>query len=216
MNNQTPSHPEKKSWFRRHPVATVLLILIVGIPFLAGIFSGIFPKDTSPKKSAVTPEQLAEYQKEFDMVSPDFVRHTDKFSDYVWYEQKTQTSVTRSMLKVMLDEDGTKRLISQYYGNDWIFHNQVQVKIGDVVYTTGTGSPNRSAGSDGVYESNLYDNDEGIIDAIAKSGDTPVYVRLVGKTDHDFTLSKNDKFAILESDTLSGILALMHAAKNPQ
>jgi hypothetical protein len=210
MNNQAPSQQEKKSWFRRHPVVTFLLIIFVGIPVLAGIFSGSSktPPSSQEKKPAMTAEDLAEANSQLAVLSKDFKYTKDKFNGFGWYEQKEQLASDYNTIRVDVSDDGSPMFVSQYYGSDWIFHNQFQVKIGDTVYTSSTGTPTRTVGSPNVYESVTYDlgRDQDIMKAIAENTDKEISVRLHGKFNEDFTLSKRDKEAIQESYGLAILL----------
>ncbi|MBY0426475.1 MAG: hypothetical protein K2Q22_12615 [Cytophagales bacterium] len=142
------------------------------------------------------------------MISKDFDHTVDKFSDIEWYKNKDNPKPGTTGLSLAVTNDGTVFLISQYHGDDWIFHKQVQVRIGDKVYTSEVGQVDTQVGNYGVYESVVYTQgeDSGIAEAIARSGDQDVFVRLSGKYDKDFTLSKKDKLAILESYTLAVLL----------
>lgn len=155
-------------------------------------------------------KQLAELKTKFDY-------KYDEFNKYGWYTAKTQStqnSYDRSLLKTYVKDSGYIYLEDQYYGNDWIFHTKVTVKIGDQIYETAdipTYDPDNSEtnGSGSVWETISYTKyrDNGIIKAIAESGDNPVKVRFSGKQSvFDMTLLKSDKQAIKDAYEFSELI----------
>jgi hypothetical protein len=141
----------------------------------------------------------------------------DEFDKKGWYENKSQvTNITydKSILRVRVNNVGYAYLESQYYGDDWIFHTHVEVKIGDTVYQTEdipTYDKNNAHSNTGgsVWEVVAYtaDRDNGIMKAIAESGDAVIKVRFAGGEGHyDMTLSKRDQQAIKDAYQLSQLI----------
>jgi len=110
-----------------------------------------------------------------------------------------------------VDSRGDIYLESQYYADDWLFHTRIEVKIGDKIFKS-KDVPLFSANNihepsgDIIWENVTYTDDNGIIKAIAESGNTPVKVRFIGKYYDDFTLSSKDKQAIKDSYELSQLI----------
>jgi hypothetical protein len=102
-----------------------------------------------------------------------------------------------------------------------MFHEKVQVKIGDKVYESDTvPTTNKNNITDptgeGIYENVSYigGGDNGIIEAIAKSGTQEVHVRFEGRQSvHDFTLNTKDKQAIVDGYRLSQLLKITTETK---
>lgn len=142
----------------------------------------------------------------------------DEFEKKGWYEAKSQVVANTwnsQMLKVNVNNAGYAYLEDQYYGDDWLFHTRAEVKIGDAIYKTDdveTFDPNNSQNNSGgsVWENISYTagRDNGIIKAIAESGDTPVKVRYTGGREgvKDFTLTKRDQQAIKDAYELSNLI----------
>lgn len=150
-------------------------------------------------------KQLVELKKKFDY-------SYDEFEKTSWYRNKSQSAsntYNKKLLKVIVDELGDAYLGSQYVGDDWIFHTRAEVKIGDIIYKTDDYlDPNRKVTNSGiVLELIGYPKDNGIIRAIAESGNTPVKVRFTGGDGYyDFTLEKIDQQAIRDAYELSGLI----------
>ncbi|MCK9573633.1 MAG: hypothetical protein M0R20_04470 [Candidatus Omnitrophica bacterium] len=141
----------------------------------------------------------------------------DEFEKIGWYENKTQVvanTFDKKMLRVRVNNKGYAYLEDQYYGDNWIFHTRVVVKIGDTIYTSddipsydSANHTNNSGGS--VWERISYSGgrDNGIIEAIAKSGDASVLVRFAGDQGvSDFTLAARDQQAIKDAYELSNLI----------
>jgi len=141
----------------------------------------------------------------------------DEFEKIGWYENKTQVvanTFNKKMLRVRVNNKGYAYLEDQYYGDNWIFHTRVVVKIGDTIYTSddipsydSANHTNNSGGS--VWERISYSGgrDNGIIEAIAKSGDASVLVRFAGDQGvSDFTLAARDQQAIKDAYELSNLI----------
>jgi len=173
-----------------------------------------------PTKLAADKARLAELKAKFDY-------KYDEFEKKGWYVAKSQAVANtwdKEVLAVNVNNVGYAYLSDQYYGDDWIFHTRVEVKIGDAVYKSedipsfdSNNSRHNSGGS--VWESISYtgDKDNGIMKAIAESGDTVVKVRFNGDEGvYDFTLSKRDQQAIKDSYELSNLIKETGDTGTPQ
>ena len=149
-----------------------------------------------------------------EVLKKNFDYKYDEFEKNGWYTDKNQEDIyDKTYLGVNVDSSGNAYLVSYHLGKDWIFHTKVQVKIGDAIYETydvPTYDKNNIEQSHGGYvqEVILYTNgDNGIIKAIAESGDTPIKVRFSGSENiQDIILSKTDQQAIKDSYELSQLL----------
>lgn len=207
-----------RSWWRRHPILTIILAIGIGIPVISGIV-GDSTSTTSDTVAVapVDPVKLEADKKELEILKKNFDYKYDEFDKKGWYTHKSQTisnSLSRTYLKVLVNNTGYNYLESQYYGSDWLFHTRVEVKIGDAIYKSddvSTFDENNSRDNTGgsVWETISYtkDRDNGIIVAIALAGDTPIKVRFAGDEGvKDITLSKKDQQAIQDSYRLSQLL----------
>ena len=217
MNDQKPATLwYKKPW-------GIALIVILGIMVLGAVSGG--KKEPSKIETAtvatpapVDPAVLEAEKKQLADLKTKFNYKYDQFESKGWYDAKTEATdytYNKEMLKVNVNNVGYAYLQDQYYGDDWIFHTRVQVKIGDAVYTSAdipSYDPNNSTnnGSGSVWETISYTGgqDNGIIKAIAESGTTPVLVRFAGGSGgvYDFTLSERDRQAIKDAYQLSTLI----------
>ena len=198
----------------------LLLLLVIIIPALGGKKS---PSSGSSKTSQVAapapvdPAVLEADKKTLADLKTKFKYTYDEFEKKGWYEAKTQNvdnTWNKQVLKVYVNNVGYAYLSDQYYGESWIFHTRVEVKIGDTVYKSddiptydSDNSTHNSGGS--VWESLSYTGgrDNGIIKAIAESGDAAVLVRFTSdQGQKDFTLAKRDQEAIKDAYELSNLI----------
>ena len=134
-----------------------------------------------------------------------------------WYGHQNQTvdnSWDRSYLEIHVADDGRTYLSSHYYGDSWIFHERVIVRIRDRVLQSDEipsydkrNVRHNSGGS--VWESLHLTAaaDNGILEAIAADSTSPVRVRLDGKRDlHDFVLAARDRKAIRDGRELGCLI----------
>lgn len=160
-----------------------------------------------------------ENKKRLGVLKKNFKFKQDEFNNVGWYTHKYQTVENiwnRKCLKTRVSSTGYIYFESHYYADDWLFHTRIEVKIGDKIFKSEDvptySDDNRTENSGGsIWENVSYtgDNDNGIIKAIAESGDTPVKVRFIGKYYYDdFTLSSKDKQAIKDSYELSQLIKL--------
>lgn len=171
-------------------------------------------EDSIAKVNAI---QLDEDKKRLAVLKKNFEYKEDEFNKIGWYTHKNQTvdnSWNRKCLITHVNSNGYIYLEDQYYSEDWIFHTRIEVKIGDNIYKSEDvptySKYNRTQNSSrSVWENVSYTSgkDNGIIKAIAESGDKPVKVRFIGREYYsDFTLSNKDKQAIKDSYELSNLI----------
>lgn len=159
-------------------------------------------------------EKREEDKKRLEILKKKFNFKRDEFNDSEWYANKKQADTYGKCLMVHVNSDGYIYLEDQYYAEDWIFHTRIEVKIGENVYKSEnveTYSEDNKTTNDGgsVWENISYtgNKDNGIIKAIAESGNMAVKVRFVGRQyNSDFTLANRDKQSIKEGYELSELL----------
>lgn len=157
-----------------------------------------------------------ENKKRLGVLKKNFKFKQDEFNNVGWYTHKYQTvenTWNRKCLITHVNSTGYIYLESQYYADDWLFQTRIEVKIGDKIFksedvpTYSDDHKTENSGSS-IWENISYtgDKDNGIIKAIAESGDIPVKVRFIGKYHYDFTLSSKDKQTIKDSYELSQLI----------
>ena len=199
--------------------------IIVVLIFLGGVASSGDKKSPSSDSSksatvavaTVDPAKLAADKARLVELKTKFTYKYDEFEKKGWYVAKSQSvdnTWDKEVLAVNVNNIGYAYLSDQYYGDDWIFHTRVEVKIGDTVYKSEDipsfdSNNNRHNSGGSVWESISYtsDKDNGIVKAIAESGDAVVKVRFTGDEGvYDFTLSKRDQQAIKDAYELSNLI----------
>lgn len=214
---------KKLNLIRTHPIIVVVCGFVV-----FGIFWSTWPgssvtqdlsagAQTTATTAHIDPAILAADKVRLADLKTKFNYKYDEFEKIGWYENKSQivdTTFDKKMLRVRVNNTGYAYLEDQYYGDNWIFHTRVEVKIGDKVYKSADiptyDSDNARENSGGsVWETISYTGgrDNGIIEAIAKNSDSLVLVRFAG--DHgvsDFTLAKRDQQAIKDAYELSTLI----------
>ena len=165
----------------------------------------------------VDPAVLEADKKRLTVLKTKFNYKYDEFEKIGWYENKNQTSENswnRKLLRVLVNSEGYAYLEDRYYGDDWIFHTYAKVIVGGETYESTsisiTDSNNSEYnGSGSVWERISYTGgrDNGIIKAIAESGDNAVKVRFVGNQSvSDFVLADRDQQAIKDAYELSELI----------
>ncbi len=226
MDNSLDNTPSpQKAWHKR-PVGIIFIFLlswiVMSIQF-GGDKTGTPVTQTgtsasvAPAPKPIDPAVLEANKKELTELKNKFSYEYDEFDKIGWYKAKTQVvdhTWDENLLKVYVNNTGYCYLADQYYGDNWIFHTRVEVKIGDTIYKSEdipSYDPNNkhenSSGS--VWETISYTKgkDNGIIKAIAESGDATIRVRFTGdQMSRDFTLSKRDQQAIKDAYRLSELL----------
>lgn len=171
------------------------------------------------QKPKVVSERAGEktfYRKKLAAMVAHFTLAKDDFQDKGWYTHRNfgKKAAGRKTLKAHVREDGFIYLESQWYGNDWIFHNHVKVRVGSLILSSPkveTYTKNNKQESSGRYFwENVYyreTGDNGIIQAIADSASKPVKVRFEGrKFNRDIVLTDEEKRSLKESYELAEIL----------
>ena len=116
----------------------------------------------------------------------------DEFEGTAWFYPRTINPKYWPNRKTVYAYGSTKGyaiLVSNYHASDWVFHDHIQVKIGEEVYTTGKiesyDKSNRTDNSGGgIWENVQYDRsrDNGVLNALASAeADEPVKVRFIGR-----------------------------------
>lgn len=210
--------------------STVKIQKIVGVAILV-VFAGWLmvstfsnsvetSKTTAPEtevSAPLDPVALEAGKKRLAELKTKFSYEYDEFQKTGWYSAKSQVvgnTFDDAVLRIHVNHVGYMYISDQYYGDNWIFHTHVEVKVGDTLYKSAdipsydpSNTTNNSSGS--VWEFISYTNgrDNGIINAIAKSGDTSIKVRFSGGQGvHDFTLTKRDQQAIKDAYELSELI----------
>lgn len=147
---------------------------------------------------------------------------TDAIHGTQWYthrEQTTDNSWNRSYVGIVVRADGMWYLESHYTGNDWVFHERIDARIGDEVLSTEAvpgydDSNSRHNSGDRVWETIAFTRgrDRGLAERIASTSDsTPIVIRFSGSGGaRDIRLSGRDRRAIREAIELAR--ALGHVA----
>ncbi len=174
-------------------------------------------KEKADSIAKINNEQRVENKKRLEILKKNFNFKKDEFNNTAWYRHKNQTvnnSWNRKCLITHINSDGYIYLEDQFYSDDWIFHSSIHVKIADNIYNSSVVETyeenNKTENSGGsIWENISYTDgkDNGIIKAIAESGNKLVKVRFVGKQyNSDFTLSNKDKKAIKEGYELAYLI----------
>ncbi|KGO88395.1 hypothetical protein Q765_00315 [Flavobacterium rivuli WB 3.3-2 = DSM 21788] len=215
-----------------------ILILLAALSLVAckeGNIESTIPTDKEAT-AEISKEEFAKNEKAsfahdvkiIDSLKSKFHIKKDEFDKSVWINHKafgTKYWPNRCTLAVYIREDGSYYTQSNYYGEDWVFHTNVQVKLGDEVFTSETiptYSKNNIKDNDGgqVWEVVQYtENTPDIAQAISYyDGKGPVKIRFNGRqSSHDVVLSKSDRKAITESimfaEALKGTFGKIGAPK---
>lgn len=143
----------------------------------------------------------------------------DKINNSGWYLHKKNRSKYQTHIEIPVSANGYFFLKSSYYGNDWIFHDCITVKVGEESFN--------SSRLDAHSDFNMRDNKAGkvfetlnltkpsldmaIIKEISENLDKEILIRFNGKeTSFDLTLTDQDKKIIQESYLLSRYLTVLN------
>jgi hypothetical protein len=154
-----------------------------------------------------------------------FIYKEDEFKKIGWYSHKNQPvwKMFDTYLKTPVNSEWGIYLISHYYGDKWIFHNKVLIKIDDIVVETPEISLNSKdhqaevLKSGYIREINHYrkiKEVQNIIKLIAENFNKEIKVRFVGKYYKDITLSYRDRLAIRDSYELSELIKFIKQEEN--
>lgn len=141
-----------------------------------------------------------------------------------WYghvNQTTENSWNRNYLDAPVNATGRVYLRSNFYGDTWIFHEKLVVRVGETRLESGVipgySDQNHRTNSGGsVWETLHFTlvSDGGIMDAIAAAPEATVRVRFQGDENyHDIVLSSRDKRAIAESVEFGNVLRRLRENK---
>lgn len=167
-----------------------------------------------------TPIWTNENQKELDSLMKIFNKKEDEFNNITWLENKNIPVLATNLHCVVNMETPYIYLVSMYYGDDWLFHEKIQIKYGDSIVSSNKvpsfDPRNATANSGGsVWEIISFSNgdDNEIPKFIYMNFDKPIKVRLLGRQYYkDYTLSNNYKKMIKESYQLFELLKLKKSA----
>lgn len=159
-------------------------------------------------------DNLKEIQSEISSLSKKFNYEKDEFDDIGFYKHKSYGKYWQNTttLTCGLNSTGYIYLKSNYFGDDWLFHTSVSVKIDEKVHNTANvakHSDNYRTDIDGgnLWEVITYDKEDYIIRKIAENTDKEIKVRFNGSKYHkDITLNSKYKNAIKESYELSQLI----------
>lgn len=165
--------------------------------------------DVKAELAAMDAKIKEEAIKNLPILKKKFNFKKDEFKEIGWYTHKNQAGATRTTLLVHVNDKGFLYLESQYHRDDWIFHDHVQVKAGELVLSSPTiprtHENNVTEVGDGVWENVHYlDGVDAILTLIESNQKKPIKVRFEGRQRYyDMTLSEKDKTAIVEAIELS-------------
>lgn len=162
-------------------------------------------------------ELLEKDRKLLEDAKKNFDFKEDEFTGGGWYKHKlwdVNKIYNKTLLTANVHKSGLAYLVSNYYGDDWLFHESITVKIDERVMTSETvpsfDKSNMKENSGGsVWETiHFTDNrDSGILSAIGANPEKVIKVRLNGRQyNKDYTLSKNDKQAIADCTFLAQLI----------
>jgi len=175
----------------------------------AGASSGLSTADLK--------EMLESDRKLLADAKKNFVFEGDEFTGGGWYKHKLwdiNKILHKTLLTANVNQDGYAYLVSNYYGDDWIFHESITVKIddrvidSDVVPTYEKNNVHENTGGS-VWETIHFteERDNRILSSIGANPEKTIKVRLNGRNYHkDYALSKNDKQAIADCAFLSELI----------
>ncbi len=177
-------------------------------------------ENVKPKKSPLQ-KSIDKYKKEAkENLTPLLQKFTlveDKVEGGGWYYHKNGNSKYQSHIEVPISTNGYFYLKTNYYGSDWLFHNQIIVNIdGTSYYSSIIENHDDYSVTDvlggGVLEIlHLTDPqlDAHIVSLIFKNQDEEIIVRFKGdQAEKDITLSKADKEVIKDCFLLSQYLTV--------
>lgn len=143
-------------------------------------------------------EKLASAKKQLSKL----IKTCDEFKNTCYYRHKSNSKYNNSNdFKLYIGESNGQyylRLLVQYYAEDWLFVNSVQVKADDAIYDLTLESFERDNDSGNIWEysdTNVDDYLLGIIETISES--KSVKIRFVGTQYHDDRTLSSSKIQAL-------------------
>lgn len=217
--------------------STSPVLAVLGVVVVLGVFASLMsspskPVGSTPTPAVVAPPDTAAMRVQREKKTADsaaavarirtlqakFRFSPDSIEGGGWYRPKSESadnSWNRTFLGIWVAANGRTYLESHFYGDSWIFHDHIVVRLGDQVLRSEVipsysdlNSRHNSSGS--VWETLSFTGgkDNGILNAIAEAPDSmPIRVRLEGDDRmREFVLAKRDRIAIQEGDELGALL----------
>ncbi len=157
---------------------------------------------------------------EVDSMLKNYLKKRDDFQNVTFYTHKRfgKNWNNRNTIRVVVLDNGSYYMQSNFYGKDWITHTHVIVLIDGITYNSPQISPlSNSHATDNtayeVWEVNSYNEtgDNNLLAYIAAAKDKEIKIRFTGGSrTTDATLSKADKDAIAESLKLALNLSILN------
>lgn len=197
---------------------------LVGLVLVVSIIIGIFV-DTSDEKEneqaetakdekiemeedTVRKEAIADAKRKIDKLKPEFNSWHDEFEDLTFYRHKRFDKdhwPSRTTLIATCNNKGFQYLSSNYYGDDWIFHNQIIMVAEDTKLASNVVPRSNQNNYDdidnygNVYEHIDFLDSLPLLLSLNANLDRQVKIRLKGERNYDFDLNKKDHIAIAKT-----------------
>lgn len=187
-------------------VARFILVTVGVVIWLAMVSCNSAPSSAPPEANPATPTKtdveaqrkraarLAELKKHFNIKIDEFDKSTTyRHKAFSHYMNGNGTTLEADIV------DNQLFVQSQYVADQWIFHDDFVVKVGNEQITAGGRTQHEVVS--GVVETVSPNSSESqaVAEFIAKAGTTPVRVRLEGKFYKDYTLRPVHQKAIAET-----------------
>lgn len=151
-------------------------------------------------------------EKEIQVLKKSFTIIKDEFSGIEHFQHANFGGhwPNRKTIYLRGGSDGSYVLVSNFYGDDWLFHEQIKVKFEDgtileseKVSTLDEGNRQQNDGGE-VWENVIYAFADEIIKRIANNPKQKVIVRFIGRQYYDeVTLTLTDKTMIAQTYRLA-------------
>jgi hypothetical protein len=143
----------------------------------------------------------AKQQEQLNALKSHFVVTKDEFNDTVTLRHRVFSKYMNGNGTTIAAKIVNHQLFlqSQFVSDDWIFHEEVTVKVGSSQLTAGGRTQHEVVS--GIVETVSFDPADSVAigNLIASSGSEPVRVRLLGKFYKDYTLRPTHQKAIQET-----------------
>jgi len=160
----------------------------------------------------------------FNELVKNFEHDIDEFDESrEYYSHKFEMdNLLVCCLNLEVRGNGTYYLRDTYYGDDWCFHTNIEVKVGTKVFKSATVELNDDLNYTHYYGGSVWEKisylgekDNGIIEAIVNSSDgAKILLRFNGEYYHDIELTQKNIKALKESYELAQILQRRQEYKN--
>ncbi len=180
------------------------------------------------EQKALLRQQKIDDEAELSRLKQKFNYYEDDFTGIGWYKHKAipakvqqysfdNTKYRRSSyVEIPVRSNGFIYIKSIYHSSEWIFHEQIAVKINDRLLYSETipsysDNNSREARGPGITETIhfLNSSDNGILKSIAESTSNEITIRQIGDKYHDIKLIPEEILAIKESYRLAELLKSM-------